>query len=67
MTEYRTLNDDNAPTIWPQCDCGMSFVFRKGLTMQGMRWTWVADCKHPKKETHQPILMTADGPYEAPK
>ena len=61
---HTTLNDTNAPTIWPACDCGVTYVFRRGMSMTGFHWVWMADCKHPKKEAHPPRLMTAAGPYD---
>lgn len=66
MSDHRVLNDASAPTIWPACDCGVTYVFRRALSFTGMCWVWQADCKHPKKEQHPPVLMTADGPYIEP-
>ena len=55
------------PGIWPECDCGVPFVHRLAFTWGGdMKWVWQRDCKHPKRETHEHRLMTADGPYLQP-
>lgn len=64
--EHRVLNNENAPTIWPACDCGVAHVYRRAFGMSGSQWVWMADCKHPRKETHAPELVTADGPYVPP-
>jgi hypothetical protein len=59
------------PPVWPACGtCGAAFIMRRGRQWsdEGIRWIWVwgADCKHPKRETREPVLMTADGPYVPP-
>ena len=49
------------PNIWPECPtCSVAWVWRYTITLDNAQWMWTRDCKHKT----QPVLWTADGPYE---
>lgn len=51
------------PDVWLACDCGKACVFERALSFsQGWIWVWRNDCKHLKREPHDHVLMTKDGP-----
>lgn len=48
---------------WVACDCGVACVFRRALSFsEGWVWVWSSECKHPKRERHELVLMTKNGP-----
>jgi len=62
------MSDDH--DVWPECSmCHVPYIHRLALSFtKGRRWVWEPDCLHGRRGSPQPqpMLMTVDGPYEAP-
>lgn len=69
--DTETDPDNPQPNVWPVCmepdrktgiECSTAYVWQQFMSLgRGYVWAWARSCKHKKA---QPVLMTADGPYD---